>query len=420
MAAAQQAQIWSADASATHPLTQADWSMQYQAPLVGGIPVNDAFRGTSVFTDKSGTQNLFVSGIGYGTPKLPPSLLHSSDGTTFTDIPQAPGTTMGKINQLRTTADRHPLGMRASIQFKDTFIVAITGAQGSGSLFASKSPLHGNNTFKQITPPSMFVWEIASFNNHLYISLASSQGYGVVRTDCTQPAPGTHGCPPSAFTTVIPFGAGIPNNLNDNVESMTVFTDPSGIQHLYVGAGVNPPGTQPGPPTPTPTGIPPGALTGAELTRINPDDSWDVIVGRPRTVNGVTKQPLSGLGEGFNNVNNKYMWSMDSYNGALYVGTWNVAYTGCQLWSSADGVAFQPITRNGFGNAQCAGIRTTRGTPYGVFVGTVDDYGGLQVWEGIAPTSPPTPTPSPTTATSTPTGTATSTPMTTATSTPTP
>ena len=396
------AQIWSVDPSSTGAITQTNWTLNYTAPLtvpmvISGThttvngPVDSAWRGMSVYTDpQTNAQSLYASGVGFGFANVPPTLLNS-DGTTFKGVPQNPGTTMGDINRLTTTVSPNNVGMRSQAQFGSTFYVVITGAIGGGTLFASPTPALGNNTFQQITPKTMSVWEVEPFNGHLYISYATPQGYGVVRTDCTAPPPGQASCPPSAFTSVIPAGAGITNNLNNNVESMTVYTDTVGIPHLYVGGGI----------TPSTSG------QAAELTRINPDDTWDLIVGTPRMVNGIQLNPLSGLGEGFGYSLNKYMWKMAVYNNTLYVGTWNTATSvyintpgwtnqraviGCNLWSSPDGIHFSSITRNGFGNPYCEGIRTMTSTPYGLFVGTVNNWQGLQMWEF---TAPPNPTPTP-------------------------
>src|SRR3984957_7091359 len=53
------------------------------------------------------------------------------------------------------------------------------------------------------------------------------------------------------------------------------------------------------------------------------------------------------------------------------------------LWSSCDGVHFSAIDINGFEDEFNYGFRSFSGTDYGLFVGTVNPYFGLQVWQGI-------------------------------------
>jgi hypothetical protein len=134
------------------------------------------------------------------------------------------------------------------------------------------------------------------------------------------------------------------------------------------------------------------------LYRINADNSWDLIVGTPRTTPNGEVTPLSGLGLGFGwNLNNQF-WRMADYNGCLYVGTSDgstifrnnpqvaalvAPELGADLWSSCDGVHFSAIDINGFEDEYNYGYRTFSVTPFGLFVGTVNPYFGLQVWQGI-------------------------------------
>jgi len=50
-------------------------------------------------------------------------------------------------------------------------------------------------------------------------------------------------------------------------------------------------------------------------------------------------------------------------------------YGGAELWRTADGIHWKPVTRSGFGNKYNWGIRTLQSTPHGLFVGTVNPYG---------------------------------------------
>ena len=102
-------------------------------------------------------------------------------------------------------------------------------------------------------------------------------------------------------------------------------------------------------------------------------------MGTPRLTPDGAKSPLSGLGPGFNNPFAGYIWSMAEYDGHLFVGTYDSSVFlsfvdlervpskrrrllerlgvdnivanqgGFDLWSSADGVDWQPVSINGFG-----------------------------------------------------------------------
>jgi len=156
------AQIWSVDPSTTSSITQSNWTENYVSPLTVSIPMSNqiimaprdaGFRGMSVFTEQDGTQSLYASGVSLkglaGTAALPPSLLRSSDGVSFQAVPADPGTTMGDINVLTTTAVS-PCCMRGQASFRGYFYVNIVSGIGSGSLFASPTPQVGNDSFAQI------------------------------------------------------------------------------------------------------------------------------------------------------------------------------------------------------------------------------------------------------------------------------
>jgi hypothetical protein len=68
--------------------------------------------------------------------------------------------------------------------------------------------------------------------------------------------------------------------------------------------------------------------TGRDLFRINPDDSWDLVVGAPRSTPGGPLEPLSGFGDGFGTDTNVHMWRMESHDGVLYVGTLDLGPAG--------------------------------------------------------------------------------------------
>jgi hypothetical protein len=118
-----------------------------------------------------------------------------------------------------------------------------------------------------------------------------------------------------------------------------------------------------------------------------------------------TVRSRSGFGAGFDNPFNGYFWRLGVHEGRLYLGTFNWSVLlpylavedargeaaerlrwvgvdrvaqfdgGFDLWSSADGERWSPVTTNGFGNAYNYGARTVLGTPAGLFVGTANPFG---------------------------------------------
>jgi hypothetical protein len=228
------------------------------------------------------------------------------------------------------------------------------------------------------------VFELEVFDDHLYAGTFNHwQGFQVWKTKA-------NGEPPHRWTKVIGEGA-LRGPLNEAVVSMCVFNGA-----LYVGSGIQNGGYD----RTFRTG--PGA---AELIRIHPDGTWDLIIGTPRITSRGLKVPLGGMGPGFDNFFNGYIWRMVVHDGWLYVGTFNwsvfLPYAqrhnmppcfqrelarqgvenivghegGFDLWRSRDGVEWTPVTRTGFGNPHNYGIRTMASTPYGLVVGTANPFG---------------------------------------------
>lgn len=379
------AEIWSIDPSTT-PLTTSNWSMVYQSPLTVPITLNNTslmgprdmgFRDTSIYDD--GDPNgpaLYVSGVGIasvaGTTNTvpPPSLLRTTDGTHFAPVPADPGTTLGDLGASQSS-------MRGQVSYNGEFYLIIGDIYGAGSVYVSPTPNLGGSSFQQVTPADMKVFEMATFNGHLYLGVQSHKG-GYLVEELNDAACTTLPCPDSAFQQVVPAGGGL-RKPNWGIVSMHVYTDTAGTPHLYVGTDGS------------------SNFTPAELIRINTDNSWDLIVGNPRWVTGKGwVRPLSGFRSGFNWKYNLHMWRMETYNGALYVGTYDDStfeadsnklpqgdqpYEGFDLYGSADGIHFSPVTLNGFGDRLSFGARTIQATPYGLFVGSTTLSGGFHVWE---------------------------------------
>lgn len=356
-----QAEIWRYT-----PQTQT-WERVYQSPNDVAIPEHPGkytardfgYRDMAVFREPNGTEALYVSGVSTrsihpGVP--PPRLLRSTDGVAFAPISQAPGTVLGDLD-----AD----GFRSLVVYKDHLYVVAGTLFGDGVLLEAANPAEGNNAFRQVTPDGMRMFEMAVFAGQLYLGLHDREtGYAVVKTD-------TAGVPPYTFSPVVTQGGFRQVASSKTVLSMAVFRG-----QLYVG-----------------TDRP------AELLRINPDDTWDLIMGAGRDTPQGHKEPLSGMGDGFDQPFNGHVWRMEQYGDQLFVGTAdfstmfrNVPYLGdvlrphlgFDLFATGDGVHFTAVTRTGFGDPFDYGVRTFASTPYGLFLGTANEYYGTKIWQRLA------------------------------------
>ena len=164
--------------------------------------------------------------------------------------------------------------------------------------------------------------------------------------------------------------------------------------------------------------------------RMDKDENVELIVGDAD--NMFPNGGLSGLGSGFGNNENQYIWKMVVYDGKLYVGTYDAssfllpldeymndenaseewknkvdeyiqkicsnyngipdsayecaeyldkATFGFDLYVTEDGVNFTKITDDGFGDPYNHGCRAFGITDDGLFVGTANPFYGTQVWK---------------------------------------
>ena len=341
------------------------WERVYRSPRDVAIPGSAGnhtareigYRYMALFEERDGTEALYVSGvssrpINHGAP--PPRLLRSEDGVTFTPVPQDPDTVLGELEAA---------GFRTIVVHEGRFFITAGRFFGSGALFESTDPKEGNDHFTRITPEGMEVFSMALYNGALYLGLNDfKRGYSVVKMDIDRKRP----CP---IRTVVPSGAYRRLWGSNCVTCMKVFRD-----RLYVGCDSPP-----------------------ELIRINPDDSWDLIVGMPRRTPQGRKYPLSGMEDGFDNWLNIHIYSMEVHDGDLYAGTGNPGqywlpfpvigkalkpYMGFTLCSTSDGEEFRFISRNGFDNIRSHGIRTFQSTPHGLFMGTLNFFHGAEIFLG--------------------------------------
>lgn len=362
------------------------WERVYQSPLEldnprrpgKKLPYDVAFRGMAVYREPDGTEALYVTGV---SPRFlwdgalpPPRILRTTDGVTFTPIPQHPGTFLGDLPNA---------SIRSPIAFNGQLFAVHGTIQGTGVIIAAADPARGDNAWRQVSPPESgfagaFALEV--FNGWLYVGRTDLQnGYSVVKTRAT-------GQPPYQFIPVVQQGGYLP---------LGQYPSP-GVVHMYVFNGA----------------LYVGTADSSEIIRINPDDTWELVVGAPRQVprpdgGAEEKAPLSGLDEGFNNSFNDHIWRFHVDGGQLYVGTYDSSMLykddpiygplmrhmmGADLYRTSDGWYFTPITTTGFDNLGIPqgglfnmGIRNFASTPYGLFLATENAYYGLQVLRGGGP-----------------------------------
>jgi hypothetical protein len=113
---------------------------------------------------------------------------------------------------------------------------------------------------------------------------------------------------------------------------------------------------------------------------------------------GTTKTPLSGLGVGFGWNYNNHMWRQQVFDNRLYVGTFDESTQlrfdnpsvlgpeeGFDLYYTEDGINYTLVDKNGFEDKFNDGVRALLATPDGLFLGTANQYFGLDIFQGVPP-----------------------------------
>jgi hypothetical protein len=350
----------------------------------GGLPIaftarDSGFRGMAIFRESDGTDALYVGGVTPGSvfDKIapydtegypPPRMLRTVDGETFAPIPQAAGTFLGEIGKGTPNSPKKFRSFRSMVVYNGRLYATLADFLGVGVVISSVNPSEGNDAWSQASGSydDFPTWGLQAFNGQLYATTGKTalqdsavQGYGVHRTNGVGP-----------WIPVVTHGGNQPIKMlrSPNGLSMTVFKG-----QLYVG-------------TNRPT----------ELIRVNPDDTWDLIVGEPRNTPQGPKVPLSGLGIGFGSWFQGHFWRMGVHGDHLYLGTWDwsiglnsVGFAGLDklfgynygfdLFRTADGVHWTAVSQTGLGDPFNYGGRTFESTPFGLFFGTARQRGGLQV-----------------------------------------
>ncbi len=377
------AEIWEYE-----PVT-AVWRLAFRSPTVTGVngrpnvPSYIGYRGMNVFQDVNDSKPCLY--ISTWSPHLAhsPDVLRTEDGVNFTKIPRPPWSPA--VRACRTFQP-----FKGRVHMSPT---ASGTAKGYNQDVGSEAVIYANGDLQngKWTPANdegfgdknnVTIFEMGVYDDHLYAGVMNPVTGGELWK-----TPG--GDLPYKWTRVFDRGAGR-GPQNEGPGAMCEFKGAFYVACAIVNGGFH-----------REYKIGPAA---AEMLRIWPDDSWDLIVGEPRMTEQGLKVPLSGYSPGFDNIFNGYIWRMEVHEGWLYASTMSWAMLmpylplhawpadvhgvirrlgvdrlaetgGCQLWRTHDGVHWEPVTRNGFGNKYNWGIRTLASTPQGLMVGTANPFG---------------------------------------------
>jgi len=370
---------------------------------------DQGYRGMAVVIEPDGKEALYVGGyLSKVLANEPARLLRTTDGENFQEVKSTDEGVLGNSNIF---------SLRSLIQYnKKLYLTAEISFPREPKLLETDLVIQNteNNTvtmnFREVNPEGLNPLEMAVFNDNLYVGVMNSvTGFSVLRTDAS-------GDPPYTFTPVITDGAyrvdregNDAHNLNEYALSMCVFHD-----QLYVGTGCGLGGYD----FMTSTSEDTKPIAGAaEMIRINPDDTWQLICGKKRDTPDGSKMPISLMPAGFGNPFAGYFWRMVEHDGWLYVTTIDCSVAlqnpklkenlpdeykelleqygdtvinmlgGFDLWKTRNGVVWYPVDTRGFGDPFNIGGRTLESTPAGLFLGTANPFYGCQVWraeEGFA------------------------------------
>jgi hypothetical protein len=356
-------------------ITDAGWTRVFKAPE--GVT---GFRFMIRYTDPEGRTALYAGA--FASPKA--KVYRSVDGENWNEIPNDNllGTstrsmiihTNGKL-YMSTVDEASPIQEAYIFEY----VPPTAGfLQGNWIRVTVDSTTPGFDPNKN---PGGQVAIMESFNGYIYAGNSTAEGFELWRT--TETAPTVNG-----WKLVIDKGAGDASNLIPL--TLGVFQD-----HLYVGAIMFP--------LLAPNPLDLSAFKTFDLVRIDKNDVWQLVIGSqpiqptvPTT--GTRGIALSLLPSGAGNPYNLYCWQLVEYEGEFYLGTfdWLIAlfkvtqlpasspYSGFDLFTSKDGVTWESISSNGFGNPDNYGARLLfKSTNGHLYLGTANPFDGCEVWENI-------------------------------------
>jgi hypothetical protein len=369
--------------------------------IVGYYPESYGYRTLGSFNG-----HLYAIGIGMWVPNMPfSSILRSADGENWENVT---GIISDATNPRGLAVYHDKLFVSASIAGSSP------GGAGYSMVYASDDPktedwtevsLPGFGNENNVELPYLTV-----FDDHLYASTINYKtGFEVWKTDGTLDPEDPKG-ERYVWTQVIKDGYG--DTWNQWGMTMKGFGE-----YLYVGssAGIG---------IVLKNGIPVGSRP-FDVIRVDKNDNAELVVGAyiprdPPPGWPKSRTPLSGWPAGFGNALNVYVWMMEEHNGWLYLGSldmgnmvitdfWDLLIKpiagpiseqifnqifkkespggGADLWKTKDGIHWEPVFINGFGNRSNVGIRRMLSVGDLLYVTTAngntgDPEGGCEVWVG--------------------------------------
>lgn len=334
--------------------------------IEGRVPRDAGYRSMCVFQGGSDPEPaLYVSSMSRGGGVL----LRSRDGRTFEELGE-PGLGDPDIYSFDalTVLDGRLFAVPAGSLTNDDLDadepyearILVSDDPGAGNWQDAAEIAFGDQRNTAISA-------LCAAHGQLYAATANPErGCQLWRTEAK-------GTPPYKWDPVFVDGAGAFNH-NLAVTAMAEFNG-----SLYVGSGI------PGFGRDVVYDVGPGS---AELLRVYPDGTWDLIAGRMRFTDQGLKVPLSLLGPGLGDFYNSAVTALAAHAGVLYLGTrhWEPLHAvetgaaeiagGYQLWASENGEDWQLVLDDGNGNPAQLGIATLAATPIGLFVGS-DNHGWL-------------------------------------------
>ncbi len=352
----QRPEIWRYTPTAGDP-RNGTWERVFVSPLTPLLPQfpilspqvsRDFGYRTMILCDAGGTERLYVANFGWGG-----RILFTADGTTWQQA-----STNG-LPSFTPSSGAGNLGFRAmackdgGLWISPAGISTDTDASSDVRVFFNPNPANTSSTWRAISPTGVCdpantysIFDMAVFNGAVYAGAGGAPtGAQVCKTaGCLGGNPNT--CT-ATWTKVVPGGTGRGLAGDGDPADGGVIRMNSTLDGLYLGLGRSA-----------------GDLVPAELIRINSDDTWDLIMGKPRLLSDMQALspntfncnhdpdgtgthndvnmcfPLSHQGPGFGggysaatpsqsfcNGKDTYVWSFAEYdsNGdtspELYVGT---------------------------------------------------------------------------------------------------
>lgn len=321
---------------------------------------------------------------------------------TTTATGRSPGSTLLRITsagEFQRFGDYGLMGLpvtsvRSLVSFQGSLFASPSGAKGSRSntcdfpaVFRCDDPT--GKEWRKVSQDgfgdasNITVFCLYTGRDYLYAGTLNNSGCQVWRTN------GAMVGDTCEWECIACDGAGR-GSLNQAVACMCEFN-----QSIYVGTGIQNGGFD------IANNIGPAA---AEIFRINSDGSVEVVVGSRRK-ELAQSDPVSGLGPGFGNPLNGYIWSMCVHQGWLYAGTCNIGVmlnyvnlgalgdkgqrllkhvgvenimkeqAGAELWKSPDGENWVPVATGGLGNKFNLGVRNLISYQSRLIIGTANPFG---------------------------------------------